>query len=45
MKFYLFASDKAPDPAALAGVKKKVRAELDELKRLIDADARARAEG
>jgi phosphoglucomutase len=45
MKFYLFASDKVSDAAALAGVKKKVRSELGELKKLIEADARARAEG
>jgi len=45
MKFYLFASDKAPNAAALAGVKKKVRSELNELKKLIEADARLRAEG
>jgi len=44
MKFYLFASDRASDETALAGVKKSVRAELDELKALIEADARARAE-
>jgi phosphoglucomutase len=44
MKFYLFASDKAADAAALAGVKKSVRAELDSLKALIEADALARAE-
>jgi phosphoglucomutase len=45
MKFYLFASDKVSDAASLAGVKKKVRAELDDLRGLIEADARARAEG
>ena len=45
MKFYLFASGKAADAEALAGVKKGVRAELAELKALIEADARARAEG
>jgi phosphoglucomutase len=45
MKFYLFASDKAADAAALAGVKKSIRAELDDLKALIEADARARAGG
>ena len=45
MKFYLFASDRAPDAAGLPGVKKGVRAELDGLKALIEADARARAEG
>jgi phosphoglucomutase len=45
MKFYLFASDRVSDAAALPGVKATVRAELDRLKKLIDADARARAEG
>jgi phosphoglucomutase len=45
MKFYLFASERAGGPAALPGVKKKVRDEIDRLKRLIEADARARAEG
>jgi phosphoglucomutase len=45
MKFYLFASDKVADASALADVKKKVRSELDALKKLIEADARARAEG
>jgi phosphoglucomutase len=45
MKFYLFGSDKVGDEAALAGVKKSVRAELNDLKALIEADARARAEG
>jgi phosphoglucomutase len=45
MKFYLFASDKVGDAAALAGVKKQVRGELDRLKGLIETDARRRAEG
>ncbi|HMD61949.1 MAG TPA: phospho-sugar mutase, partial [Opitutaceae bacterium] len=45
MKFYLFASDKVPDPSALPAVKERVRAELDRLKGLIGADARSRAEG
>jgi phosphoglucomutase len=45
MKFYLFASDGAADAAALPGVKRSVRAELDGMKALIEADARARAEG
>ncbi len=45
MKFYLFASDKAAEAAALPAVKATVRGELDRLKALIEADARARAEG
>jgi len=45
MKFYLFASDRVGDPQALPAVKARVRGELDRLKRLIEADARARAEG
>ncbi len=44
MKFYLFASDRVADPAALAGVKERVRGELGRLKALIEADARARAQ-
>jgi len=45
MKFYLFASDKVGAPSALPAVKSRVRGELDRLKRLIEADARERAEG
>jgi phosphoglucomutase len=45
MKFYLFASDKVAQAAELPGVKAAVRAELGRLKALIEADARARAEG
>ncbi len=45
MKFYLFASDKVVCEAELAAVKGRVRAELDRLKRLIEEDARGRAEG
>jgi phosphoglucomutase len=45
MKFYLFASDKVRDASELASVKSAVRAELDRLKALIEADARRRAEG
>jgi phosphoglucomutase len=45
MKFYLFASDKAADAAALPAVKSRVKAELARLKALIEADARTRAEG
>lgn len=45
MKFYLFASERADSLEALPAVKKKVRGELDRLKRLIEDDARRRAEG
>jgi phosphoglucomutase len=45
MKFYLFASDRVAQAAELPGVKAAVRAELGRLKALIEADARARAEG
>jgi phosphoglucomutase len=45
MKFYLFASDAVGDASALPAVKAAVRAELGRLKALIEADARARAEG
>jgi phosphoglucomutase len=45
MKFYLFASDKVADAAGLTAVKARVRAELNRLKALIEADARSRAEG
>jgi phosphoglucomutase len=45
MKFYLFASDGVGDPSELPAVKARVRAELDRLKALIEADARGRAEG
>ena len=44
MKFYLFASEKVANAAALPAVKAKVKAELDRLKALIEADAKARAE-
>ena len=44
MKFYLFASEKVASPEQLPAVKASVRAELDRLKALIEADARARAE-
>jgi phosphoglucomutase len=44
MKFYLFASEKVGAPSELASVKARVRATLDGLNKLIDADARARAE-
>ena len=45
MKFYLFASEKVGDASALPAVKARVREELNLMKRLIEADARARAEG
>jgi phosphoglucomutase len=44
MKFYLFASDKVGAAAELPSVKVRVRAELNRLKRLIEEDARRRAE-
>jgi phosphoglucomutase len=45
MKFYLFASDQVAGAADLPAAKARVRSELDRLKKLIEADARARAEG
>jgi phosphoglucomutase len=45
MKFYLFASDKVAGEADLPAAKARVKSELDRLKKLIEADARARAEG
>jgi len=45
MKFYLFASDKVASVDLLPGVKAGVRDELARLKKLIEADARSRAEG
>jgi phosphoglucomutase len=45
MKFYLFAQEKVANAAALPEVKSRVRATLDRLNRLIEADAKARAEG
>ena len=44
MKFYLFASDKVGDASGLPAVKSRVREELGRMKRLIEADARTRAE-
>jgi phosphoglucomutase len=44
MKFYLFASEKVANVAALAAVKDRVRATLNDLSKLIEADARQRAE-
>jgi phosphoglucomutase len=45
MKFYLFATDRAAEAAALPSLKAKVRGELDRLKARIEGDARARADG
>lgn len=45
MKFYLFANEKVANAADLPAVKARVRTTLDQLKALIEADAKARAEG
>ncbi len=45
MKFYLFANERVASAAELPAVKARVRATLDALNKLIDADAKARAEG
>jgi phosphoglucomutase len=45
MKFYVFAKAPAPDAAGLPAVKAAVKAELDRVKALIEADAKQRAEG
>jgi phosphoglucomutase len=45
MKFYLFANEKVSTAADLPAVKTRVRATLDALSRLIEADAKTRAEG
>ncbi len=45
MKFYLFAHEKVGTEAELPAVKARVRATLDRLNQLIEADAKARAEG
>jgi phosphoglucomutase len=45
MKFYVFASARADGAASLARVKAEVKTELDRIKALIEADAKARAEG
>ena len=45
MKFYLFAHAKASTAAELKTVKPQVKAELDRVRALIDADAKKRAEG
>jgi phosphoglucomutase len=44
MKFYLFANEKVASAGELAAVKARVRATLDGLNKLIEADAKARAE-
>jgi phosphoglucomutase len=44
MKFSLFANEKAGRAAELAAVKERVRTTLASLNKLIEADARARAE-
>ena len=45
MKFYVFASSPVKTAAELATVKTQVKAELDRVKALIEADAQKRAEG
>ncbi len=45
MKFYLFAHEPVASAAELPEVKARVRGTLDRLNQLIEADARARAEG
>ena len=45
MKFYIFAQAKVAGAAELPAVKLQVKAELDRLKALIEADAKSRAEG
>jgi phosphoglucomutase len=45
MKFYLFANEKVSSAAELPAVKARVRATLDGLNKLIEADAKKRAEG
>ncbi|MBI5690589.1 MAG: phospho-sugar mutase [Verrucomicrobia bacterium] len=45
MKFYLFANERVGSAADLPAVKARVRATLDRLNQLIEADAKARAEG
>ena len=44
VKFYLFARADVADAAALPALKQSVRAALDNFKRALEADARARAE-
>ncbi|MDP0499279.1 MAG: phospho-sugar mutase [Verrucomicrobiota bacterium JB022] len=45
IKFYLFASEDVPEPAALDDVKESVKQTLATLAEAIEADARQRAEG
>lgn len=45
MKFYLFANEKVGSAAELPKVKAKVKADLERIKGLIEADAKGRAEG
>ena len=45
MKFYLFAQGKAGNAAELAAIKASVKAELERVKAVIEADAKQRAEG
>jgi phosphoglucomutase len=45
MKFYLFASAKTANAGELKTVKAQVKAELDRVRALIEADAKKRAEG
>ena len=45
MKFYLFAREAVADPSELPAVKARVKGALEGLSRLIEADARKRAEG
>lgn len=45
MKFYIFAKADVSDAKELPAVKAQVKAELDRVKALIEADAKARAEG
>ena len=45
MKFYLFANEKVASVAELPAIKAKVRATLDGIINLIEADAKRRAEG
>jgi phosphoglucomutase len=45
MKFYLFAHEAVADPGDLPAAKARVKATLDGLSKLIEADARSRAEG
>jgi phosphoglucomutase len=45
MKFYLFANERVANASELPAVKKRVRGTLDALCKLIESDAKARAEG